>query len=185
MLISFTTDMLTGHGWRDLFPDRPGIARVWNKAEFGVNRRGDGILHVAGKSEAGEATTRYIWQCFEGNKQTDQCEIALLCACSTGQEEAVRVLLMHGADASPHPLIENFHWNSWPPRLPYWRSEKSRTGAGYQRRGYSPCHDQERQLHYFPWRHQARPSASTEQGLSPFRIALMWLNSCSRVPGVH
>lgn len=91
--------------WMDMLADRSSIAEklkgVKNKAGFRVNRRGDGILHIAancGKSEAVEALLDTYD--IQANQQNDQQETALLCACRAGQVEVVRVLMGHGADAS-------------------------------------------------------------------------------------
>lgn len=103
--------------WMYMLADRESVAQklkgVKNKAEFRVNRRRDGILHIAtscGKSEAVEALLDTYG--IEVNQQNDQHETALLCACRAGQEKTVQVLLKHGADVSlATPNKESsLHW---------------------------------------------------------------------------
>lgn len=90
------------------------FSRLNRIADYRINKRGDGILHMAascGKCSAIKA----LLDSYSGlnvNHVNDQGETPLLCACRAGQTETVRLLLERGADVSiATPSKESpLHW---------------------------------------------------------------------------
>ena len=91
--------------WQDMLVGRSSIAEklkgVKDKSNYRVNKRGDGILHMAASCGWSEAVETLIdTYLVPTNLLNDQGETALLCACRAGHARVVHVLLSLGADAS-------------------------------------------------------------------------------------
>lgn len=83
-------------------------------AEYKVNKRGDGILHMAAASGKHLAIKTLLssFKALNINQINDQGETPLLCACRAGHVETVYEILNHAADASiSTPMGEScLHW---------------------------------------------------------------------------
>jgi ankyrin repeat protein len=104
--------------WMDTFDNQEVLIQNFSRlnriADYRINKRGDGILHMAascGKCKAIEALLD-SFSALDVNQVNDQGETPLLCACRAGQTEVVHLLLARGADVSiVTPSKESpIHW---------------------------------------------------------------------------
>lgn len=104
--------------WMDTFDNQQVLVQNFSRlnriAKYRINKRGDGILHIAascGKYKAIE-TLLDSFSALDVNRVNDQRETPLLCACRAGQREVVHFLLNRGADASIATLSKEspLHW---------------------------------------------------------------------------
>jgi ankyrin repeat protein len=104
--------------WMDTFDNQQVLVQSFSRlnriAEYRINKRGDGILHIAascGKCKAIE-TLLDSFSALDVNQVNDQGETPLICACRAGQREVVHFLLNRGADASIATLSKEspLHW---------------------------------------------------------------------------
>lgn len=104
--------------WMDTFDNQEVLVQNFSRlnriADYRLNKRGDGILHMAascGKCKAIE-TLLDSFSALNVNQVNDQGETPLLCACRAGQTDVVHLLLARGADASiVTPSRESpLHW---------------------------------------------------------------------------
>jgi len=104
--------------WMNTFNDLDIMVQNLGKlnliADYKVNKRGDGILHLAASSGKHVALSKLLSSfpilCI--NQVNDQGETPLLCACRAGQVETVQKILELGGDASiATPSGEScLHW---------------------------------------------------------------------------
>jgi ankyrin repeat protein len=104
--------------WMNTFNDLDIMVRNLGKlnriADYKVNQRGDGILHLAASSGKHAALSKLLdfFPVLCVNQLNEKGETPLLCACRAGQAETVQKILELGGDASiTTPVGEScLHW---------------------------------------------------------------------------
>src|SRR5271170_2673143 len=111
----WTTNMLHGLDLTWL-RRQANFDRVFNDTrtlpQFVINRRGDSLLHFAASSGMIDAASQLLNYGFDIDHVNSQGETAILCACRSGQEDIVKLLLRNGANAAISALNGEtpLHW---------------------------------------------------------------------------